>query len=110
MDLKQFGRPIKRGSANVWKRGEPVRGKLYLLERALVHQQEGYHLRPEPVIIALADIKEVVYKNYFGILPNGLVIYLKNGDKHTLVVNRRKHWMSAIAAQSKNLNSDVKPL
>lgn len=106
MDLKQFGRPIIRGSANVWKSGEPVRGKLYLLEHALVHQQEGYHLRPDTVIIKLGDIKAVTFKNCFGIIPNGLVIRLNDDKKYTLVVNRRKRWLNAIETQCKTRTND----
>lgn len=107
MDLKQFGPPLMRGSANVWKSGEPVRGKLYLLERALVHQPQGFHMRADTVIIEILDIKEIVFKNFFGIIPNGLVITLKDEKNYTLVINRRKRWLHAINTQCETLKNDV---
>lgn len=96
MSHYDYGEPLKRGSANVWKRGEPVRGKMYLLERALIHQQEGYHLRPEEVIIELKDIKDLQTKNFFGIIPNGLVITTHDGEETVIVINRRKKWIEDI--------------
>lgn len=99
MDLEQFGQPLHRGSANVWKRGEPVRGKLYLLEHAIIHQQEGFHLRPDTVIIELKDIESVTFKNYLGFIPNGLLIRMQDGETFSLVVNRRKNWQQKIEAQ-----------
>lgn len=94
-DKSYYGEAIKRGSANVWKRGEPVRGTLYLTNQALIHQQQGYHLRPESVIIPLKDIVDIHTKNFFGIIPNGLVI-VTNEEDIVMVVNRRQRWVSAI--------------
>lgn len=103
MDLEQYGKPLHRGSANVWKRGEPVRGKLYLLEHAMIHQQEGYHLRPDTVIIELKNIESVTFKNYLGFIPNGLLIKTNDGEEYNLVVNRRKHWKEQITEQQRVL-------
>ncbi|HJE20380.1 MAG TPA: hypothetical protein K8V35_08510 [Aliicoccus persicus] len=103
MDLTQYGKPLHRGSANVWKRGEPVRGKLYLLEQALIHQQEGHHLRSDTFIIELKDIESVSFKNFLGFIPNGLLIKTMDGEAHSLVVNRRKNWKEKIDTQRQTL-------
>lgn len=99
MDLTQYGKPLHRGSANVWKRGEPVRGKLYLLEHALIHQQEGHHLRSDTFLVELKEIEKISFKNYLGFIPNGLLIQMKDGETHSLVVNRRKDWKMKIDEQ-----------
>jgi hypothetical protein len=87
---------LHSGGANHFKKGEAVGGKLYLMSDKIQFQSHSFNIQNHSLIIEMKDIKEVVFFNSLGIVPNGLKIITKDGNTEKFVVNGRKTWKSEI--------------
>jgi hypothetical protein len=83
---------IRSTSANRFKNGEAVGGKLYLLKDKVQFQSHSFNLQNHGLIIELTQIKEVVFYNTLGLIPNGLAIVTHKGEKEKFVIYGRRKW------------------
>lgn len=87
---------IHSGSANHFKKGEAVGGKLYLLKDKIQFKSHKMNFQNHELNIKLSDVKEVSFYNTLGLIPNGLAIKKNNDDLEKFVVNGRKTWKKEI--------------
>ncbi|WP_280772018.1 hypothetical protein [Salipaludibacillus daqingensis] len=87
---------INKGNANMWKGLESVGGKLYLTKENLIHVPHRLNFQSEKYSVALSDIDSIEFYNTLKIMPNGLIVILKNGEEKKFVVNGRKKWKREI--------------
>jgi hypothetical protein len=92
---------VYAGSANHFKNGEAVGGKLYLLPNRLQFKSHSFNIQNHELTIALEEIKEVKFYYTMGLIPNGLEIVNKIGNCEKFVVNNRKIWKEKIEINSK---------
>lgn len=76
--------------------GEAVGGKLYLMKDKLQFKSHGFNIQNHSQIITLEQIKEVVFFNTIGLIPNGLAIMTNEGKTEKFVVNSRRLWKKEI--------------
>lgn len=75
-------------------------GFLTLSKDAIVFEYRE-HRAFKPVRIQLNDIDKVDYFRTLSIIPNGLSVFLRNGDMMHFVVDDRKSWQDAILKAKK---------
>lgn len=76
------------------KRGiEWVGGKMRLTNKGIEFDTHGLNLQRVDFSIKYREIKKV---KKFGIIPNGIKVYLKDGEKHEFRVSNRGKVMSVI--------------
>ncbi|MDR1191760.1 MAG: hypothetical protein LBK60_08905 [Verrucomicrobiales bacterium] len=89
---------IHSGGANHFHNGEAVGGKLWLLTDRLQFRLHQFNLQNHELVIPLAQIKEVIFSNTLGVVPNGLLIVTTAGACERFVVSGRRWWKSRIEA------------
>lgn len=87
---------IYADSANHFKNREGVGGKLYLLSNRLQFKSHRFNRQNHELILLMEDIKDVDFYNTMGLIPNGLIIKLHNGQCEKFVVNNRRIWREKI--------------
>ena len=73
--------------ANFSKGIEWISGKFILTGRKIIFMSSRLNIQSAKVRINLKSIKRM---EKFGLIPNGLRIYTKNGDKYEFRVNKRE--------------------
>jgi len=99
---------INSGRANHFMEGEAVGGKLYLLNDTIKFQSHRFNIRNHQQTIVIKDIADVSFYNTLGLIPNGLVIYMKDGTSEKFVVNNRKLWKAKIDEQIQKNGINIK--
>ncbi len=77
-------------------KGEALGGMLYLLKDRLQFKAHHFNVQNQTVAIALSEIRQIDFYNTLGIIPNGLKIYMSEGETARFVVNKRKEWKAQI--------------
>jgi hypothetical protein len=90
---------ILQGPANHFLRGEGRGGWLTLTPTRLAFRSHGVNLQNRPVDIDIDDVAEAVAVLTVGIVPNGLRIRRKDGQRESFVVSRRKEWVRCVQRQ-----------
>ena len=71
--------------ANYKSGAEYVGGKLYFDEEGLTFRPHKLNFQKEEVRIAYCDIRAAEPCKTLGIVPNGLIVYTKDGKQHRFV-------------------------
>ena len=87
---------VKQGSANHWQGWEAVGGRLFLTDQRLVFKSHRFNLQKHQTSIGLEEIAFIKPSNIFLVVPNGMSVFLKNGNKEEFVVWNRKDWIDKI--------------
>lgn len=80
---------IMKVSANLFRGIEGVGGKLKITDKRLHFMSHSFNIQTGETEIPLGEIAEVTKVNTLGLVPNGLLIKLKNGKSYQFVVNQR---------------------
>lgn len=73
------------------KRGlESVGGKLKVTNERLYFKPHGLNAQKKELELLNHEISEVTETKSLGVIPNGLLVEMKNGDNFKFVVGKRK--------------------
>lgn len=75
--------------ANLFRGWESVGGKLSITNKKLHFKSHSFNIQTGETILCLNEIVEVRKVNTAGIVPNGLLVRLKNGNSFQFVVSKR---------------------
>lgn len=89
-DILVFGRANHQ--SNLIYRG----GYLVLTKDELVFTPSKLNLQHEIYKIPIKDIKSIIKKNFYLIIPTGLYFELQNGEVEHFVINDRKAWLEEL--------------
>lgn len=89
---------IRSGFANFWRGPEAVGGKLWLTSRWLIFKSHAVNIQTGIWALPLTEIAAIAPVNTLKIVPNGLEVTLRSGEKARFVVNKRQKWIEAINA------------
>ncbi|TMR22797.1 hypothetical protein ETD86_10230 [Nonomuraea turkmeniaca] len=87
---------LHKGVANLWAGPEAVGGRLWLTSRVLVFRSHAVNVQTGVWAWPLEEIVSTAPVNTLGIVPNGLEVVLRNGERVRFVVRKRRAWMQAI--------------
>lgn len=87
---------IQEGGANHLRNGKAVGGKLYLLTNQLLFKSHDFNLQNHELVMDIDQINNITFYNSFGLVPNGLAVWLKDGGKEKFVVSGRQQWKMEI--------------
>lgn len=90
---------IKSGGANHFVEKEGVGGKLVLTDQRLIFKSHKYNVHKHQQTIDLNRITGIEVVRTFGILENGLILELRNGEKHKFIVDDPRDWLEQIKGQ-----------
>jgi len=82
--------------ANHFKGKEAVGGYLFLTPEKLIFKSHNFNIQNHQTIIRLSQIDKVKAVQTLGIVPNGLLIILKDGSEERFVVYNRRNWINKI--------------
>jgi hypothetical protein len=82
-------RLVMEVNANLFRGWEGVGGKLIITSKKLHFKSHRFNLQTGETILLLEEITGIQKVNTSGLVPNGLLVKLKNGTSHQFVVNRR---------------------
>lgn len=91
---------VFQGPANHFFKGEARGGWLTLTPSRLAFRSHGMNVQNQNIDIGLEELADVVPTLTLGLIPNGLRVLLKSGEKQSFVVNNRKQWVKAMMRQS----------
>ncbi len=77
-------------NSNYFKDGRTLTGKLVFDEKGFCFKADSVNGKLNMGMIEYGTIKNVDYKRTFGIIPNGLLIVLKDGTEMSFVPLKRK--------------------
>jgi len=89
-------RILFQGAANHWRGAESRGGWMVLTERALVFRAHGFNAQKAPLRVELSQVLTVTPCASLGIIPNGLRVELRDGQREQFVVNGRTEWARRI--------------
>ena len=88
---------IYSGEAIYFCSGLTIGGNLYLLNKKLQFQPHRYTPETEnKKCISLNSISKIVYFNFLGFIPTGVLITVDNGEQKRFLLYNRKHWKELI--------------
>lgn len=87
--LREDEKPVKEGPANHQGNG----GWIYLTDSRLVYVSHKFNLNDHELSIPLSDIAAVEKGRSLGVIPNQLLLNLKNGKTEKFVVQGVKRWI-----------------
>ncbi|MBN1582026.1 MAG: hypothetical protein JXA89_15080 [Anaerolineae bacterium] len=87
---------IKEGPANHWRGAESVGGKLLLTNMRLHFQSHKVNIQTHDVSYPIWEIVSVEKQSTLGVVPNGIVVTLKDGHQERFVVDDRDDWIAKI--------------
>lgn len=91
--LNEKGEPIIHSDvANHFMGAEGVGGRLFLLQGKLHFKSHKINFQTHELIIEIENIKKVDVFNSLGIIPNGLLVQLKDNSEEKFIVNNRSKW------------------
>jgi hypothetical protein len=91
---------VFQGPANHFFKGEGRGGWLTLTPSRLAFRSHGMNVQNQNIDIGIEELAEVVPTLTLGLIPNGLRVLLKSGEKQSFVVNNRKQWIKVMTIQS----------
>ena len=80
---------IIKVNANLFRGIESVGGKLTVTDKRLHFKSHSFNIQTGETEIPLNEIAGVTKVNTLGLVPNGLLVKLKNGKNYQFVVSRR---------------------
>ncbi|MGP3915693.1 hypothetical protein [Nonomuraea sp. 10N515B] len=87
---------VHKGVANLWAGPEAVGGRLWLTSRSLVFRSHAVNAQRGVWAWPIEEIVSTAPVNTLGIVPNGLAVMLRNGDRVRFVVRKRRAWIQVI--------------
>ncbi len=96
-------RIIKRGFANMYRRGDVSGGVLVLTDRRLRFYGHRFNADEGDYSFALKSLQSVELKRVAGFAPASIGIRLYDGREPRFAVLGRQHWRDAIATASVHL-------
>ena len=69
---------------------EAVGGKIYFDEKGFTFIPHALNMQTGNTRIEYDQISSVAKSNTLGIVPNGMLVFTKDGFKHRFVINNRK--------------------
>ena len=96
IDLMLGEKILKEGVANHLKGKEAVGGKLFVTDRRLYFSSHPLNLQTHQESYALNDISALEFVNTLFVVPNGLLVKLRDGREERFVLNGRDDWKKAI--------------
>ena len=94
--LEPGERLVHEGAANHFLGAEGRGGRLYLTSNRLVFNPHRFNIRSAGVTIPRADIVRAELTKTLGLVPNGLLVHLKDGRSERFVVNGRAEWVEKL--------------
>lgn len=88
---------VFQGPANHFFNGESRGGWLTLTPSKLAFRSHGMNVQNQNLDISLEEFAEVLSSQTLGIIPNGLRVALRTGQKESFVVYNREKWRKLIA-------------
>src|SRR5688572_23488408 len=89
--------PLCAGPANHWRGIEAVGGKLFLTSRRLVFRPHRVNVQAEERAWPIDDVVDAQPTNTLWIVPNGLLVLLRDGRREKFVVEDRASWLARLA-------------
>lgn len=86
----------KQGLANHFKGLEGVGGKLFLTNRRLRFRSHAMNVQNHDESYPLEDITAVEATKTLGLVPNGLLVHLREGRRERFVVSGRADWVQRL--------------
>ncbi len=84
---------VEKTPANLFKGMEAVGGHLMITDQRLVFKSHKLNIQGGTTEIRFTDIESVSKASTFKIIPNRLIVQMKDGKKHKFVVYKRdKLW------------------
>jgi len=99
IELQENEKIIRKGAANHFKGIESVGGRLFLTNHRLYFSSHAMNVQTHHLSVPCIDILSVGKRNTLGIIPNGMFIELKNGQKEKFVLWGRGKWIREIEQQ-----------
>ena len=96
IELRNSESLTKQGSANHWQGWQAVGGKLFLTDQRLVFRSHSFNVQRHEISIELEEVAFVKLRNNFLLVPNGMSIFLRNGQEERFVIWSRKDWITTI--------------
>lgn len=87
---------LRHGLANHYKGIEAVGGKLFLTNRRLRFRSHKINVQTHDESYPIDTIASVEPARSLGIVPNGLLVHLRDGRRERFVVSGRGDWVSSI--------------
>src|SRR5262249_17969164 len=84
------------GPANHILHFEARGGRLYLTNRHMIFQPHRFNLQQPAVRIPPSEIAGAWSCMSLGVVPNGLLVSLKDGPSHRFVVSDRAEWVRMV--------------
>lgn len=97
-DIIVFGRANHQ--SNLVYRG----GHLIITKNELIFTPNNLNIHKDILRLPLDQIKQLIEKNFYLIIPTGLYIEMNNGEIERFVINDRKTWMKEILAIKADLD------
>lgn len=83
---------ILAANSNCFEPGLKRKGKLILTNQRLCFKSFNWEHNNFELAFGNKEIKEIEYFNTFGLIPNGLKVYFKNGISASFSVSKRNRW------------------
>ena len=96
IELRNNEGVIKQGSANHWQGWEAVGGRLFLTGQRLIFRSHTFNVQRHETSIELEEVAFVKSRNNFLLVPNGMSIFLRNGQEERFVIWGRRDWITKI--------------
>jgi hypothetical protein len=96
IDLADGESMVKEGFANHFKGFESVGGRLLLTTRRLVFKPHKLNVQRQQDSYPLEEIATVEPRNTWWVVPNGLLVTMRDGHSEKFVVYGRRRWVAEI--------------
>ena len=87
---------VHHGPANHFKGIEAVGGKLFLTNRRLVFRSHRFNVQTHEESYPLDGIVSAEPSRTLGLVPNGLLLQMRDGRRERFVVGGRSEWVSLL--------------
>ncbi|MGZ5662843.1 MAG: hypothetical protein ACXWG6_15860 [Usitatibacter sp.] len=87
---------VHHGPANHFKGIEAVGGKLFLTNQRLVFRSHRFNVQAHEESYPLDEIVSTEPARTLGIVPNGLLLQMRDGRRERFVVGGRSEWVSLL--------------
>ena len=96
---------LSESPANLWRGPEAVGGRLLVTSEALVFRSHALNIQTGETRLPLREITDVRPVNTLKIIPNGLEVSMRSGERHRLVVGGRSRLLTTIEAARSAANA-----
>lgn len=83
-------------AANLFRGIESVGGKLHFNENEMVFESHAINIQTGQTVIPYCEIKSVNTRNTLGLVPNGMLVTLNDGQDFKFVLWNRREVMDFI--------------